>query len=121
MDEQKCITVNPVYMKWAEEYQAYEESNLTQAEWCDLHGINVNTFRYRRSKLKAIAGEQAQVQEKTPVFAAIPESVMRPTVKEKQGCTNGCIVLESGEKRITIPASADYSMIELIMGAFLNV
>ena len=44
MDEQKCITVNPVYMKWVEDYQAYKESNLTQAEWCDLHEIKVNTF-----------------------------------------------------------------------------
>ena len=121
MDEQKCITVNPLHMKWAEDYQAYKESNLTQAEWCDLHGINVNTFRYRRSKLKAIAGEQAQVQEKTPVFAAIPESVMHSAVREKRDHTSECIVLESGEKKITIPAGTDYATIELIMGAFLNV
>ena len=86
-----------------------------------LHGINVNTFRYRRSKLKAIASEQAQVQEKTPVFAAIPESVMHSAVREKQACANECIVLESGEKKITIPAGTDYATIELIMGAFLNV
>lgn len=44
MDEQKCITVNSVYMKWVEDYQAYKESNLTHAGWCDLHGIKVNTF-----------------------------------------------------------------------------
>ena len=121
MDEQKCITVNPLYMKCAEEYQAYKESNLTQAEWCDLHGININTFRYRRSKLKAIASEQDPVSEKTVAFEAIPEAVMRTAATEKNAGTAECIVLESGEKKITIPASTDYATIELIMGAFLNV
>ena len=38
--------------KWKKHMEAWEESGITQTEYCQLHGLNVCQFTYWKSQLK---------------------------------------------------------------------
>lgn len=38
--------------KWKKHMEAWEESGITQTEYCRIHGLNVGQFTYWKSQLK---------------------------------------------------------------------
>ena len=45
--------------EWSEEIDAQEASGETQQEWCAARNININTYRDRKSTIKAQAKKEA--------------------------------------------------------------
>lgn len=121
---EEVIQVNSIYSDWVSEYQDWQESNLTQAEWCKIHEINVNTFRYRVSRLRKLASEHNEssaLSDASSKFAAIPMALMSGSDNDTDTVSDSnSIVLETDGKTIMIPNDTDAERIRMIMEVFLN-
>lgn len=121
---EEVIQVNPIYSDWVSEYRGWQESNLTQAEWCKINGINVNTFRYRISRLRRLAADHHEScisKDTSPEFAAIPMELMSGSDNDTDTDTDlNRIVLEADGKTIMIPKDTDTERIRMIMEVFLH-
>ncbi len=60
--------------QWASDMADFQNSRLTRKQWCDLHGININTFGYRCTRVRHAAKEYERQKEKQSRFVMIPAS-----------------------------------------------
>ena len=46
------LTAQKRYREWAAQIDAQQSSGLTQREWCRVHGITYEAFKYRKGRLE---------------------------------------------------------------------
>ena len=51
------LTAQKRYREWAAQVDAQQSSGLTQREWCRVHGITYEAFKYRKGRLETLAAE----------------------------------------------------------------
>ena len=51
------LTAQKRYREWAAQIDAQQSSGLTQREWCRVHGITYEAFKYRKGRLETLAAE----------------------------------------------------------------
>ena len=72
------LTARKRYREWAAQIDAQQSSGLTQREWCRVHGITYEAFKYRKGRLETLAAElmnaEAMDAEANDI-ALIPASV----------------------------------------------
>lgn len=51
------LTAQKRYREWASQVDDQQSSGLTQREWCRVHGITYEAFKYRKGRLETLAAE----------------------------------------------------------------
>lgn len=51
------LTAQKRYREWAAQVDDQQSSGLTQREWCRVHGITYEAFKYRKGRLETLAAE----------------------------------------------------------------
>lgn len=72
------LTAQKRYREWAAQIDAQQSSGLTQREWCRVHGITYEAFKYRKGRLETLTAELMNADESGPEendIALIPASV----------------------------------------------
>ena len=60
------LTAQKRYREWAAQIDAQQSSGLTQREWCRVHGITYEAFKYRKGRLETLAAELMNADESGP-------------------------------------------------------
>lgn len=108
-----------VLHQWAKDLADQNGSGLTQQQWCDLKGININTFRYRNRRVcRALESKRNEIvtvdnSVPEPVFAKV---TLNPPEKNSVG-----IHIELKETRIHIAPDAPPDQIRIVLEVLTNV
>ena len=87
--------------KWAKDMADYQNSGLTQPQWCELHGIRLKTFEYRCRRVRAAAEEimadrnGTALPMETESFAAVPNTAMKEAQDQSLGMSTMIIRFEN--------------------------
>lgn len=72
------LTAQKRYREWAAQVDDQQSSGLTQREWCRVHGITYEAFKYRKGRLETLAAELMDTEAMSAEgndIALIPASV----------------------------------------------
>jgi hypothetical protein len=71
------LTAQKRYREWAAQVDDQQSSGLTQREWCRVHGITYEAFKYRKGRLETLAAElmNADAISEANDIALVPASV----------------------------------------------
>ena len=82
--------------QWASDMVDCQNSRLTRKQWCELHGININTFSYRCTRVRhaAKAYEQHNDEEQSRFVMVAPSLQQETEMQEATGepVTESCIL-----------------------------
>ena len=103
-----------LHKQWEEQIAECESSNMPVKEWCDVNGVNLNTFYGRVSALKKDRLKQNghQTQEIVPLSViqesntANSETDIVPNVRPKEN-----IIIRKNGIEIILPPDASENMI----------
>jgi hypothetical protein len=105
----------------AELVAGFEQSALSQAEYCREHGLSFATLkRYSKNKVYAAGGRRVQAGCLAPAVSLIPvELVDRPTVQESS--QTALFVELPGGRRIGVGTGFDTATLRRLMMALGEV
>lgn len=82
--------------QWASDMVDCQNSRLTRKQWCELHGININTFSYRCTRVRhaAKAYEQHNDEEQSRFVMVAPSLQQETEMQEatREPVTESCIL-----------------------------
>jgi hypothetical protein len=110
--------------QWASDMVDCQNSRLTRKQWCELHGININTFSYRCTRVRhaAKAYEQHNDEEQSR-FVRLPSSLEQETeTKEKSNdvVLEPCIAIPFEQAALKIPYDAPVNLVRTILEVLSN-
>lgn len=110
--------------QWASDMVDFQNSRMTRKQWCDLHGININTFGYRCTRVRHAAKEFEQQNHKEQSrFVRLPSSLEQETeTKEKSNdaVLEPCIAISFDQAALKIPYDAPVNLVRTILEVLSN-
>lgn len=110
--------------QWASDMVDFQNSRMTRKQWCDLHGININTFGYRCTRVRHAAKEfEQQNRKEQSRFVRLPSSLEQETeTKEKSNdvVLEPCIAISFEQAALKIPYDAPVNLVRTILEVLSN-
>ena len=113
--------------KWASDMVDCQNSRLTRKQWCEVHGININTFGYRCTRVRRAAEEYEQQNDEQSRFVMVPvspepEIAEVPEEPDESGAeSESCIVVYFDHATLKLPYDAPVSYVRTILEVLSNV
>ena len=111
--------------QWASDMVDCQNSRLTRKQWCKLHGININTFSYRCTRVRHAAKEYEQHNdEEQSRFVMVAPSLQQGTeIQEEthEPSSEPCIVIYFDKATLKLPYDASVSQVRTILEVLSNV
>ncbi|MCH4006160.1 MAG: hypothetical protein LKE86_08245 [Eubacterium sp.] len=107
--------------RWASDMADYQNSRLSRKQWCEVHGININTFGYRCTRVRHAAKEFERQKEEQSRFVMIPASAESAEInvqeepEETSSKSESRIVVYFDQATLELPYDAPESKIQTIL------
>ncbi|MCH4006285.1 MAG: hypothetical protein LKE86_10110 [Eubacterium sp.] len=111
--------------QWASDMVDFQNSRLTRKQWCEVHGININTFGYRCTRVRHAAKEYEQLNAREQSrFVMVAPSLQQETEMQKatgEPATESCMVIYFDHAALRIPYDAPVNLVRTILEVLSNV
>jgi len=107
------LTAQKRYREWAAQVDDQQSNGLTQREWCRVHGITYEAFKYRKGRLETLAAElmKTDSMNETDDITLIPASVSASEslemVQTAFSATSHSMRIDLGHARISVTNGID--------------
>ena len=103
--------------RWAKDMSDYQNSGLTQSQWCEIRGIKLKTFEKRCKRVRD-AAELLMIQETSSktvagAIVAVPEHVKNPIKDE--GNSEAAIVIHTEKATVEVTNAALPAHLRLVL------
>ena len=115
--------------EYASQVEDWKQSGLTQRQWCKVHGITLECFKYRKRTVEDQAEELlSSFMSSIPPAAQIvklpdPEELAQDhliTAHSSAGSCTGTIKIEMPEGNILAPGNIDPEVLQMVIREVKN-
>ena len=116
------LTAQKRYREWAAQVDDQQSSGLTQREWCRVHGITYEAFKYRKGRLETLAAElmsteaaNAEANDITLVPASVSVSESLDVVQTAFSATSHSMRIDLEHATISVTNSISPSVLRTVL------
>ena len=113
------LTAQKRYREWAAQVDDQQSSGLTQREWCRVHGITYEAFKYRKGRLETLAAEltnteamNAEANDITLIPASVSASESLEMVQTAFSATSHSMRIDLGHATISVTNGIDPAVLQ---------